>query len=162
VRPYPLLLTWRHPGAPPVLAGNTLPPMNHRRATGECATTPSRARSARGHHANMRVARACCSGPRRPFALLGRAARPGPSPLFDRPRVAGRCAPWAVASGWFQPSTVRLFFKYFSIVLNSKNCFKLQKFVETCRNVQQLQNKFCMNPIEPLITVGLTKLTFTR
>jgi hypothetical protein len=52
-------------------------------------------------------------------------------------------------------------FKCFSIVSNFRNCFKLQKFVETCRNVQKLQNKFCMNPLEPLFTVGLTKLTFT-
>jgi hypothetical protein len=40
--------------------------------------------------------------------------------------------------------------------------FKLQKFVETYRNVQNLQNKFCMNPLEPLFTVGLTKLTFMQ
>jgi hypothetical protein len=29
-------------------------------------------------------------------------------------------------------------FKCFSIVLNSRNYFKLQKFVETCRDVQNL------------------------
>jgi hypothetical protein len=51
-------------------------------------------------------------------------------------------------------------FKSFSIVLNLRNYFKIQKFVETCRNFQNLQNKFCMNPLEPLFTVGLTKLTF--
>jgi hypothetical protein len=48
----------------------------------------------------------------------------------------------------------------FLIVLISRNCFKLQKFVETCRNVQNLQNKFCMTPLEPLFTVGLAKFTF--
>jgi hypothetical protein len=32
--------------------------------------------------------------------------------------------------------------KCFSIVLNYKNCFKLQKFVETYRNVQNLQINF--------------------
>jgi hypothetical protein len=53
-------------------------------------------------------------------------------------------------------------FKCFSIVLNFKNYFKLQKFIETCRNVQKLQNKFCINPLEPLFTVGSTKLTFTQ
>jgi hypothetical protein len=53
-------------------------------------------------------------------------------------------------------------FNHFSIVLNFKHCFKLQKFVKTCRNVQNLQNKFYMNPLEPLLTAGLTKLTFTR
>jgi hypothetical protein len=53
-------------------------------------------------------------------------------------------------------------FKSFSIVLNSRNCFKLQKSVETCRSVQKLQNKFCMNTLEPLYTVGFTKLTFMQ
>jgi hypothetical protein len=51
-------------------------------------------------------------------------------------------------------------FKCFSIVLNSRNRFKLQKFIETCRSVQNLQNKFSMNPFEPLFTVDLTKLNF--
>jgi hypothetical protein len=53
-------------------------------------------------------------------------------------------------------------FKCFSIILNFRNCFKLKKFIETCRNVQNLQNKFCVNPLESLFTVGWTKLTFTR
>jgi hypothetical protein len=48
----------------------------------------------------------------------------------------------------------------FSIILNCRNCFKFQKFIETCRSVQKLQNKFCMNPLKPLYTVGLTKLVF--
>jgi hypothetical protein len=26
----------------------------------------------------------------------------------------------------------------------------------------KITNKFCMNPLEPLFTVGLTKLTFAR
>jgi hypothetical protein len=51
---------------------------------------------------------------------------------------------------------------HFSIVLNSRTCFKLQKFVEACRSVQKLQDKFCMNPPEPLCIVGLTKLTFMQ
>jgi hypothetical protein len=48
------------------------------------------------------------------------------------------------------------------------NCFKFQKSFQTskihrtCRNVQNLPNKFCMNPLEPLFTVGLTKLTFMQ
>jgi hypothetical protein len=37
---------------------------------------------------------------------------------------------------------------------------KLPKFVETCKNVQKIQNKFYMNSIKPLFTVGFTKLTF--
>jgi hypothetical protein len=40
--------------------------------------------------------------------------------------------------------------------------FKLPKFVETCRNVQKLQNNFFMNPLEPLFTVGLIKLAFKQ
>jgi hypothetical protein len=40
--------------------------------------------------------------------------------------------------------------------------FKLPKFVETCRNVKKLQSKFYTNPLEPLFTVGLNKLTFTQ
>jgi hypothetical protein len=135
MHPYPLLLARRHPGAPPVLAGNTLPLTSHRRVDGERATG--------GPACSLRVvttpAHARCTR-----VAVGRFAPVGCS---LRPVSAQYCA------------TV---FKCFSIVLNSRNCFKLQKFVETCRNIQNLQNKFCMNPLEPLLTVGLTKLTFTR
>jgi hypothetical protein len=74
--------------------------------------------------------------------------------------MAGRRAPWAVASGRFSAPYCARGFKCFSIVLNSRNHFKFQNFVETRRNVQNLQNKFYMNPLEPLFAVGLTKLTF--
>jgi hypothetical protein len=94
----------------------------------------------------------------RPFSPLGRAARARPRGCFSRPRVAGRHAPWAVASGRFSASA--LGFKCFLIVLNSRNCFKLHKFTETCRNVQKFRNKICGTPIEPLFIVGLTKLAF--
>jgi hypothetical protein len=114
------------------------------------------------HHAVPRAARACCGGPRGSCAPLGRAARPQPCGCFGRPRMAGRHAPWDVASGRFSAQYYARGFTCFSVVLNSRNCFKLQKFVETCRNVQNLQHKFCMNPLQPLFTVGLTKLTFMQ
>jgi hypothetical protein len=77
-----------------------------RRAIGERAAAPSLVRSARGDHAGTRAARVRCSGLRKPFAPLGWATRPWPSRLFGRSRVAGRRAPWAVASRRFWPSTV--------------------------------------------------------
>jgi hypothetical protein len=52
-----------------------------------------------------------------------------------------------------------LFFFHFYL---SRICFKLPKFVKTCRSVQKLQTKFYMNTLEPLCTVALTKLTFIQ
>jgi hypothetical protein len=106
VRPCPLLLARHLPHDPLEITGNTLPPSSHRRAAGEHATAPSRAR---------------CSRPRRPVAPLGWAARPWPSRCFGRPRVAGRRAPWALASGRFQPGTVLRILNVFPIVLNHRN-----------------------------------------
>jgi hypothetical protein len=48
---------------------------------------------------------------------------------------------------------------HFLIDLIPRKYDKIPKFVETCKNVQKLQNKFCMNTLEPLYIVGLTKLT---
>jgi hypothetical protein len=119
----------------------------------------------------------CCPTPRRyavpaaPGPPLSRprstprvAQRPGPpfAHVLPAPPLKGRRAPWAVASGWFSAQYCARGFKCFSIVLNFKNYFKLQKFIETCRNVQKLQNNFCINPLEPVLTVGSTKLTFTQ
>jgi hypothetical protein len=74
--------------------------------------------------------------------------------------VCGRPPPlWAVAPGRTEPSTVPGFLKPFLFVLNSRKQFKLPKFLETFRNVQKWQTKFCWTPIEQLYTVGLTKLT---
>jgi hypothetical protein len=161
VRPCPLFLARRHPGTPPVLTGNTLPPSSHRRAAGEHATAPSHARSARGDQAGARVARAlqraaqvvfsaglgCQVVAQSAFQLTAHSKPPRPVGCSLRPVSAQYCA------------TV---FKCFLIVLNSRNHFRLQKFIESCRNVQNLPNKFCMNPLEPLFTVGLTKLIFTQ
>jgi hypothetical protein len=72
---------------------------------------------------------------RRPVAPLGWAARPWPSRHFSRPCMAGRRTPWALASGRFWPGTVPGILNVFPIALNSRNRFKLQKFVETCRKV---------------------------
>jgi hypothetical protein len=80
-----------------------------------CSPTTPCHRRAR-HRAGTRAAHARCSGPRRPFASLGWAARPWPSRLVGRPRVAGRHAPWAVASGQFRPSTVRWFLNVFQSI----------------------------------------------
>jgi hypothetical protein len=46
--------------------------------------------------------------------------------------------------------------KCFSIVLNYRNCFKLQRFIETCRIIQKWQNKFFGTPLEPLFMAILT------
>jgi hypothetical protein len=50
--------------------------------------------------------------------------------------------PRAVTAGQFWPNTVRQIFKSFLIILNSRNCFKLTKFVETCRSVQKCKLNF--------------------
>jgi hypothetical protein len=133
------------PMPPLEISSYTLLPSSHRRAVEEHATAPSRA---------------CGSGPRMTFVPLGWAVGSWPSRLFGRPRVAGSHALWTVASGRFRPSTVPGNLIVFPIVLNCRNRFKLQKFIETCMNVKKLQNKFCMNPLEPLFTEGLTRLTF--
>jgi hypothetical protein len=67
-----------------------------------------------------------------------------------------------LASGRIWPSTVRVSFKSFLFVLNSRKQFKLPKFVKTCRNVQKWQTKFCGTPLEQLYIVGLTKLTLVQ
>jgi hypothetical protein len=72
---------------------------------------------------------------RGPPPRLGRAARPWPHDCFGQPRMTGHHAPWAVASGRFSVQYCARGFKCFSIVLNFRNCFKLQKSVETCRSV---------------------------
>jgi hypothetical protein len=101
MRPCFLLLAWHLPCGPLEISGNTLPPSSHRRAVSERATVSSRARSACGYHVGMGAAHARCRGPHRPFSPLGRATRPRPRGYFGRPRVVGRHATWAVASGQF-------------------------------------------------------------
>jgi hypothetical protein len=86
---------------------------------------------------------------------------PWPSRPSGRPRVVGHQA----AHSSHEPDLAQhcvMILNYFSIVLNSRNYFKLPKFVETCKNVQKLQAKICINTLEPLYTVGLTKLTFMQ
>jgi hypothetical protein len=92
---------------------------------------------------------------------LDQAIGPWPSRPSGRPRVAGR---WAACCSRELISNQHCAadFKSFPIVFNSRNCFKLTKFVETYRNVQKLRNKFCWTPLESLYTVGLTKLTFIQ
>jgi hypothetical protein len=77
-----------------------------RRATAEPPVSTPLRHPTRGLCVVTAPARTRCSGPRRPFTPPSWAARPWPSQLFGRPRVAGCHAPWAVASGRFQPSTV--------------------------------------------------------
>jgi hypothetical protein len=72
----PTRLARRHPEESLVLSGCTSPPVSRRRTVGKHATAPS--------------------------GWTG----PWPSQLVGRPRVAGHHAPWAVASGRFQPGTV--------------------------------------------------------
>jgi hypothetical protein len=112
----------RHPGAPLVLTGYTMPLASCHRAT-----APSRARTPCGDRATSvpgaRVTRALARG------LPGR----GLAKPFGRSRVAGRHALWAVAPGRTRPSTA----PGFLFVLNSRKPFKVLKFIETYRNVQK-------------------------
>jgi hypothetical protein len=109
-------------------------------------TAPCRARTRAPWAAAM-------AGPGRPMGRHAETAsyrsRP-PRPIGLRPRAG------------FGPSLCEFPLKSFLIVLNSRKQFKLPKFVETCRNVQKWQPKFCINPLEQLDTAGLTKLTFVQ
>jgi hypothetical protein len=79
---------------------------------------------------------------------------------FDWHRARASFARTPQAVGQMRSPTLCSALIVFPIILISKNCFKFPKFIETYRNVQKLQNKFCMNPLEPIFTVGLTKLAF--
>jgi hypothetical protein len=152
--------TRHHPGTPPVLVGNTLPPVSPHHAAIKRITASAWARAARGDRTVSVQGARPISTRRGSPPRLGGAARPWPSPSSARPRMAGRRVKhhWQWAD--VRPVTVRRFF------LSFFNCFKFQKigqtskFVETCRNVQNFRNKFCGTPLEPLFTVGLTKLAF--
>jgi hypothetical protein len=91
-------------------------------------------------------------GQRRPATLSGPWACEAVA--YRPPRRKGRSHGPDSAHARFTPFPFSFLFKQF------QKWFKLPKFVETCRNVQKLQNKFCMNPLEPLFTVGLAKFTF--
>jgi hypothetical protein len=114
-----------HPPSPPT--GAPSPPTNDaarcrlHRLTVDPATSMPLCRPAHGLRVVTAPARARCSRPRRPVAPLGWAARPWPSQRFGRPRVVGRHAPWALASGRFRPGTVPRILNVFSVVLNSRN-----------------------------------------
>jgi hypothetical protein len=156
-------LSWGRPHLPhpplqlPKLAGVTADPPSDE----DAAALPHRRLTSSRSPASTLLARCICRvvvvlEPKTlSSASRHRAARPWPS----RPCVAGRQATHCS----HRPVSVRHYavnFNLFSIVFNSRNCFKLPKFVKTCMNVQKLQNKFCWTPLEPLYTVGLTKLTF--
>jgi hypothetical protein len=141
-----------------VLAGNTMLPLSHRRAANEHATAPSRVRSTRGDRAGaralQRAARAVC-----PAGLGCQAVA---QPAFQPTTRSRAPRPVGCSLGLILAQYYAAVFKCFLIVLNLRNFLKLQKIIETCRNVQNLHNKFCMNPLEPLFIVGLTKLTFMQ
>jgi hypothetical protein len=108
---------WRHPGTPPVLAGNTLPPASpHRAAVSQAASSARPGHQAVAQSAFWPAARGrppCCC----------------PRAVFTR-------APQAV--GRFEARHCVSFFN----CLNSRNYPKLPKFIKTCRSVQKLQNNF--------------------
>jgi hypothetical protein len=72
-----------------------------------------------------------------PASPPDRDARLRPSQPFDLLCVAGRRAPWAVASGCIRLDTVRRIKNSFFNLFNPRNISKLPKFVETCKNVQK-------------------------
>jgi hypothetical protein len=98
---------------------------------------------------------------RGPPPRLDRAARPWPSQPSGRPHVAGHRTAHC-SYGLISAQHCAAILNRFLIVLNSRNYFKLPKFVETCTNIQKLQNKFFWTPIQPLFIVSLTKLTFMQ
>jgi hypothetical protein len=100
------------------------------------------------------------AGPLQPQAGPRQAAPPRPWAGKRTGRRAPR--PQAAAMGRISAQHCAGDFKSFSIVLIPRKECKLPKFVETCKSVQKLQTKFCMNTLEPLCTVGLTKLTFMQ
>jgi hypothetical protein len=131
-----------------VLAGSTLPPASPHRTAVERVTAPARARAAHGDHTVSVRPVSAHRGP------------PGRGPAgFLAGRVWQAAGPSAASRGLDFGPTLYDNFKSFFNCLNSRNCFKLQEFVETCRDVQKLENKFFMNPLEPLFTVGLIKLS---
>jgi hypothetical protein len=88
------------------------------------------------------------------------AAGPRDRPPCHRTRASFACVPQAM--GWFEARHCAAIFNCFSIDLIPKKWCKFPKFIETCRNVQKWQIKFCMNILEPLYIVVLTKLTFVQ
>jgi hypothetical protein len=141
VCPCPLLLARHRPYAPLKISGNTLPPLSHRRARHHVVPRALQ----RATHAVFPAGLGCQAMAQPAFWPTARGRPPRSVGCSLEPVSAQYCARR---------------FKCFSIVLNSKNHFKLQKFIETYTNVQKLQNKFYWTPLEPLFTVGLSKLTF--
>jgi hypothetical protein len=98
----------------------------------------------------------------------------GQAGLAARLRQSGREAVMAGCRSWlphpiglrprarFSQVLCDFLLKSFLIVVNSRKPFKFPKFIETCRNVQKLQNKFCINTLEAIYTVGLTKLSLMQ
>jgi hypothetical protein len=118
----------RHPGTPPVLAGSTLPSVNPHHVIVERVTAPACVRATRGDRTVSAHGTRPVPARRGPPPRLDRVARPGPSRLVGRPRVAGRRA---VARGLFSPAhrkpwaglrfnTVWCLLIVFPIVLNGR------------------------------------------
>jgi hypothetical protein len=84
---------------------------------------------------------------------------------FSLARQAGHQPTSAAVLGQIRP-IAGFHFKYiceFRNVLHiHRFSFKLPKFIETCRNVQKWQTKFCWIHLGHLYIVGLTKLTFVQ
>jgi hypothetical protein len=147
------------PAAPlsPALLGDT-------RLCSSCPVTPRDPTGAHRQHlaAGQPPPRRRSHAARGPPPRIGRAAKPWPSRPSGWPRVAGRRAMHCSRGPDSGPTLCGDFFKSFFNCFKFLNFFKFPKSVETCMSVQKLQNKFCWTPIEPLFTVGLTKLTFMQ
>jgi hypothetical protein len=61
-----------------------------------------------------------------------------------------------------EPNTMRWILNPFSNCEITEIVSKLRKSIEICSNVQNLQSKFCMNPLEQIYAVGLTKYLFVH
>jgi hypothetical protein len=108
------------PGTFPVTPSRSPATPCHSQDTTELPVSTPPRRPARGLCVVNVPARAR-SRPRRLVAPLGWAARPWPSRHFGRPRIAGHRAPWALASGRFQPGTVPGILNVLPIILNRRN-----------------------------------------
>jgi hypothetical protein len=100
---------WRHPGAPPVVVGSTMPSASPHHAAVERDTATARARAAHGDRTLSAHSTHLVSARRESPLRLGWAARPWPSRLSGRPHVASCWAecrrPWAS----LRPIAVRRF-----------------------------------------------------
>jgi hypothetical protein len=106
-----------------------------------------RARAECGDHRGRVPHHAIDSGWPRPVSAMCWADRLRPTRPFGLPGTTDRTVHWAEAMGRSRPGTPLILFQFWILFKYFKKQFKLSKFVETCRNVQKGQTKFCLTPL---------------